>query len=211
MTVLALLSTHISRVFRPGPRGQADQQRNYDCGAAALPITAHNFEILLRFAARSCSRIRKHARRWQAFGSKIHGRQECRPSNYCGAWNCSFDASWQVPQELVYGIGMALPGSCPATPALNLFGTSKTCEDWSFSQYSRFTSVAAPVGVPINVATLPAPPLPTRGMWQVGQRMPSLFITLPVCCSTWSPMTTLEWHCWQRPVPSVTSGSPKSE
>ena len=46
----------------------------------------------------------------------------------------SVPLSWQVPQALVYGIGIALPGSTPFTAAFVLRGTSKRCEVMSFIQ-----------------------------------------------------------------------------
>ena len=46
-----------------------------------------------------------------------------------------FAALWQLlPQALVYGVGIALPGATPFTALFVMRGTSKRCDVMSFIQ-----------------------------------------------------------------------------
>jgi len=87
----------------------------------------------------TCSRPERRsagARRHRHAADKAQGTPErALPYEAGVAPRYIFSTSWQeLPQALVYGIGIALPAATPLTPLFVMRGTSNRCEVMSFIQ-----------------------------------------------------------------------------
>jgi hypothetical protein len=95
----------------------------FDSGIGIGGLTATlGFSLSVPYPVRQHSRITPPALENPPHGADADGEDPA-------AWNGSLLASWHVPQELVYGDGIALPGTTPAIPGSNLRGTNQLCAD----------------------------------------------------------------------------------